>query len=295
LSELSETSVGRISEFFAGEPASGMSDPVSSRLLLRPYSCFVDESGDLFIADTGAFRVTVVNMKEGISRNIVRAGDQDFVSPVGIVSVQGRIYVSDSSLRKVFILDMHGKLAGMLEGDFERPTSLALDRTRGLLYVADTLAHVIYRYSLDGRRLGSVGRPGSEEGEFNFPTHLWVDGKGRLYVTDAMNFRVQIFSPDGAFEMTFGMLGDSYGDLEKPKGIAGDSEGNIYVVDSIKDVVKIFGPDGRLLLFFGQQGENYGEFWLPSGIAIDGNDIIYVADTYNRRIQAFRYLGGRGK
>jgi len=46
-------------------------------------------------------------------------------------------------------------------------------------------------------KAGSTGRNGSEAGEFNFPTHIWIDKTGRLSVTDAMNFRIQLFSPDG--------------------------------------------------------------------------------------------------
>ncbi|MGD1074727.1 MAG: 6-bladed beta-propeller [Thermodesulfovibrionales bacterium] len=293
VSELSKTGTGLLAGIFAGAPESGMSDPSASRRLLRPYSCFVDESGDLYITDTGAYRVTIISTKEGTSRNILRAGDEDFLSPIGVVGYQGKLYISDSLLKKVFILEKSGKLIGKFEGEFERPTSLALSGDRGIIYVADTLAHKIYLYSPEGKRLGSIGKNGSEKGEFNYPTHLWVDGGGRLYVTDSMNFRIQMFSARGDFETMFGTLGDAAGNLDKPKGVATDSDGNIYVVDSIKDAVKIFDGKGALLLVFGQQGRGFGQFWLPSGIFIDKANVIYVADTYNGRIQAFRYLGNK--
>lgn len=266
-------------------------DPRTSERLLRPYSIFIDEQGMLYLTDPGAYRVTIIDPKSGDSRNIVKAGEEEFLSPIGIAVFRGKIYVSDSLLHKVFILDMDGRKTGEFQGEFKRPTSLALDRAGGCIYVSDTLAHSVYRYDLDGKRLSALGRNGSGEGEFNFPSHISIDRNGRLFVTDAMNFRIQIFSPDGRFEGMFGMLGDAYGDLEKPKGVATDSDGNIYVVDSIKDMVKIFNREGKLLLFFGQQGKDFGQFWLPSGIFIDEKDYIYVADTYNGRVQVFRYLG----
>jgi DNA-binding beta-propeller fold protein YncE len=261
--------------------------------LLGPYGIFVDEKGLLYISDPGAYRITIIDPKDGSVRNITAAGGEDFLSPIGVVVFRDRIFVSDSRLRKVFILDSSGKLTGTFEGNFGRPTALALDAGRGVVYVTDTLAHRVYQYTPEGKRLGSIGKNGSEKGEFNFPTHLWVDRIGRLFVTDSLNFRVQIFSPDGSWEGMFGMLGDAYGDLEKPKGVATDSEGNIYVVDSIKDMIKIFDRQGALLLFFGSQGRAYGEFWLPSGIFIDNNDYIYITDTYNGRVQVFKYLGKR--
>jgi DNA-binding beta-propeller fold protein YncE len=293
VSELSETTPGRMLGIFAGTPESETSDPSSSHRLLRPYSCFVDEAGDLYITDTGAFRVTIISTKEGTSRNILRAGDEEFLSPIGVVVFKGKLYVSDSSLKKVFILDKGGKLVGKFEGEFERPTSLALSAETGVIYVADTLAHRVYLYSPEGKRLGNIGKHGSEKGEFNYPTHLWVDGQGRLYVTDSLNSRIEIFSSRGDFEEMFGTLGDALGNLDKPKGVATDSDGNIYVVDSINDMVKIFDRSGRLLLVFGQQGTGFGQFWLPSGIFIDKANVIYVADTYNGRLQAFRYLGSK--
>lgn len=291
VSALSESTAEGIAGFLAGTDT-GTSDPVTSTRLLRPYGVFADEMGFLYITDPGAFRVTIIDIKNALSRNILETGEADFLSPIGVVAYKGKIYVSDSLLKKVFIFQSDGKPAGEFQGEFDRPTSLAIDQTRGLIYVSDTLSHQIFIYNLEGIRRGSIGKNGSEKGEFNFPTHLWVDSSGKLYVTDAMNFRIQIFSPEGKHEGMFGMLGDAYSELDKPKGVAVDSDGNIYVVDSIKDTVKIFNREGQLLLFFGEQGRDFGQFWLPSGIFIDSRNQIYVADTYNGRVQAFKYMGG---
>lgn len=283
---------GRFFDFFAGGVGGDITDPQSATQLIRPYGIYADDQDSLIIADTGAFRVTIINTRTGELSHILKAGNEDLLSPIGVVSYQGRIFISDSLLKKVFIFDSGMRLAGTFEGAFERPTALALDAERKYMYVADTVAHTIYKYNLEGKRLGSFGKQGSEKGEFNFPAHLWVGAQGELFVTDSMNFRVQIFSPREEFLDMFGSLGDAYGNLEKPKGIATDSAGNIYVVDAIKDMVKMFNREGKLLLFFGGQGQDYGQLYLPSGIFIR-NDFIYVADTYNSRVQVFRYLGAK--
>jgi DNA-binding beta-propeller fold protein YncE len=288
LSVISGKQNGGLYELIMGNEGD-FADPRSSPRLLRPYSLHVD-GDNLYIADTGAYRVTVIDMKELEARNITSAGDKEFLAPVGVVAFEGMTYVSDSLLKKVFILDKDGRLAGELKGTFQRPTALAIDKKRRVLYVSDTLAHVVGRFDLTGASLGNLGRNGSDEGEFNFPTHLWVDDQGRLYVTDELNFRIQMFSSEGKFIGMFGAPGDAPQNFQRPKGIATDSDGDVYVVDSVKDTIKIFSRQGELLLLFGQEGRGYGDFYLPSGIFIGANDIIYIADTYNGRVQVFQYV-----
>ncbi len=278
-------------DFLAGDFEGDITDPGTSNTLHRPFGLFVDDKQNLYITDTGAFRVTIINLKDLKSRQIMDAGKEEFQMPVGVVADgKGKIFISDSVLKKVFIFNGKGKYMNEVKGDFLRPTGLAIDNVRGRLYISDTMAHKIYVYSTNGVVIDEIGGQGIEHGEFNFPTHLWTDRDGYLYVTDSMNFRVQIFNPDGEFERTFGTLGDAYSDLEKPKGVATDSDGHIYVVDSINDMIKIYNREGLLLLFFGEEGVDYGQLWLPSGIFIDNDDVIYVADTYNMRVQAFQYL-----
>lgn len=296
ITQVSGTEEGRrgLADFILGDVEGDVTDPRTSNVLMRPYGVFVDSNEKLYITDPGAYRVTVIDLKTADVRNISEAKDEEFLSPIGIVAdMSGRIYISDSELGKVFVFDEKGKFLFRFEGDFKRPTCMAIDTKGSKIYISDTLEHKIYIYSLDGKRTGSIGQIGSLSGEFNFPTHLFVDSDGLLYVTDAMNFRVQVFSPDGRFLNSISSLGDAYGNLDKPKGVAVDTYGNIYVVDSIKDTVKIFDRHGNLLLFFGDKGRKYGDFYLPSGIFIDNKNIIYIADTYNMRVQAFQFIGNK--
>ncbi|MGE5238654.1 MAG: 6-bladed beta-propeller [Chloroflexota bacterium] len=278
-------------DFILGDATGDVTDPRTSNVLMRPYTVYVDAREKLYIADPGAVRVNVIDLKTADVLNITQAGNEEFVSPIGVLAdMSGRIYVSDSQLKGVFVFDEKGTYLARFEGEFKRPTCMAIDEKGSMIYVSDTLEHRIYKYTFEGKRTGSIGSPGSLPGQLNYPTHLFVDREGLLYVTDSMNFRIQIFDPGGNVVGSVGVLGDKHGNLEKPKGVAVDSEGDIYVVDSINDTVKIFDRKSALLLFFGERGNNLGEFWLPSGIFIDRADIIYVADTYNMRVQAFQFL-----
>lgn len=260
--------------------------------LQRPHGIFV--RGDtIYITDPGAFRATVIDRKTTKSFHISKAGPLPLVSPIGIVAdSEGKIYISDADLATVAVFGSNGKLIRFLPGDFRRPTGIALDSERKLLYVADTWAHTVYVYSLDGKRIKTIGGRGEGGGKLNYPTHIALDREGRLYVSDTLNFKVQVFDAAGDFLSEFGLIGDTYDTFDKIKGIAVDSEGHIYVVDSAQDMVKIYDRSGNLLLFFGQSGGFYGNFTLPTGIYIDEKNRIYVSDSLNRRIQAFQFLGG---
>jgi DNA-binding beta-propeller fold protein YncE len=264
-------------------------DVKSAPMLIKPMYVY-KRADNIYIADAGAERVTVINLK---TREVFHAGTEGEGSlslPVCVVSDKdGNIYVSDSAIRKVFKYGPGGSFikAFSIEG---RPVGLAYDDKSEILYITDTDKHIIYAVDKEGAVKSTIGKRGEADGEFNYPTYLWVDNEGRLYVSDTVNARIQIFAPGGRFLLRFGMRGDSYEELAGPKGVATDTHGNIYVVDSKQNMIKIFSSDGKLLLFFGQEGPEHGKFNLPNGIFIDKDNVIYVADSYNMRIQAFQLI-----
>lgn len=262
--------------------------------LIRP-TAIVTRETILYVADPGAQGLWVIDTRLGRFEKIQRAGAQSLVSPVAVAVGRDRVYLADSFSGKIFIYTTDLALTGTIDdGDLQRPAGLAFDAARDRLYVADSGAHRVWIYSADGQRLGAIGRRGTGDGEFNFPTHVAVDQAGTLYVTDALGFRVQVFDRYGRFAGQFGEHGDSSGNFASPKGVALDSEGHIYVVEALFDAVQIFDRRGRFLLSFGERGVGPGQFWLPTGVFIDHTDRIYVADSYNQRIQVFQYLAGGG-
>jgi DNA-binding beta-propeller fold protein YncE len=283
---------GSVLEAIAGGYSHGnILESRESPLLINPHGVFVDDRNILYITDTGAARVAVVDLSSMSSSFII--GDRDFTlsSPIGVVSDgKGRIYITDSELRRVIVFSNNGKFKFFFEGDFKRPTGIAIDLEAQKVYIADTWAHKIFVYTLEGKRIGSFGSLGKNIGQLKYPTHLAVGPQGKVYVSDTLNFRVQIFSPAGEVQSSFGLAGDNFQYFDKIKGIALDSEGHIYVTDSAQDMVMIYDQQGRLLLFFGKKGSFYGDFYLPAGIYIDKQDRVFVADALNGRVQAFQYL-----
>lgn len=258
--------------------------------ILRPYGVFAG-NGRVYVTDPGAHRLHVFDLKEGRYFHISEAEKEMLVSLIGVAAdTNGEIYLSDSFLRRVFVLDRDGKYRREIGSPelFVRPAGIAVDEER--IYVVDTHGHEVLAFmKKTGELMLRFGKRGIEKGDFNYPTNIFIRN-GLLYIMDSMNFRVQIFGRDGAFLSAFGKIGDGFGDFSKSKGIAVDSEGHIYVADAHFDTVQIFDRDGSLLLGFGGTGRGTGELSLPAGVFIDEKDTVYVADSYNNRVQVFQYL-----
>ena len=275
-------------EFFRGPQVDAM---------VKPMAVAADSKGKIYVADPAAKRVHVFN--PGRKRyHFIDAIDKQLLQfPINVtVDRNDDLYIVDGQRRSVFSVDSSGRPKRIFgqPGELQRPSGVAVDSRRGLLYVADPPAHDIKVFTVkDGKLQRTIGKRGILPGEFNFPAWLAVDGAGRFYVTDSLNGRIQILTPEGKPLSTIGKLGDSTGSFSSPKGIALDSEGHLYVTDAGFDNIQIFDTAGRLLLYFGGSGQAPGLFWMPAGIFIDHKDRIYIADSYNRRVQIFQYLKGK--
>lgn len=273
----------RVKEFFVGRESVG---------LVRPYGVATDYSDRLFIADTGASCVHVYNMKSSAYQMIEGTEEVPLRTPIAVAYAgNDEIFITDSSEGTVLRYNLkEKKLQPLMPYRLKRPTGIAYSWCTKLLFVSDTAAHQVVAFDRNGVEKFRLGHRGRGEGEFNYPTDVWVDMKGQVYVTDALNARVQIFSVEGGFIRSFGQPGDTPGSFAKPKGVTVDPAGHIYVCDALFDAVQIFDAGGHLLMTFGENGNKPGQFWMPSGIFADRRGYIYVTDTYNRRIQVFRHV-----
>jgi DNA-binding beta-propeller fold protein YncE len=261
-------------------------------VLVCPYAVAVDGAGMMFVADSAGAAIHMFNLSNRDYRQFSELAEgQTLQKPVGLALYDDRLYVTDSGLRQVCVFRKDGTFLFAFGGDhLERPSGVACGSGEGVVYVADTAAHTVYTYDLNGGFLGQLGGRGLNPGQFNFPTHLCVDAAGKLYVSDTLNYRVQVFTRQGNFLRTFGQQGDRPGNFAHPCAVATDRHGNIYVTDRQFENVQIFDPQGRILMAFGREGKGPGEFWLPGGIFIDSRSRIYVADSFNKRIQIFTLL-----
>jgi DNA-binding beta-propeller fold protein YncE len=267
-------------------------------LFQRPYGITWHEE-NLLVTDPGAARVVRVPTGRG---KVVTTEAGLLESPIGIVSCNERILVTDSVAGAVAELDSDLQHVRWLLRGLERPTGLACAGDR--VFVAETGRHRILVLDLKGNqavdddparpadagpdKVAFWGGRGAAAGEFNFPTVVGL-GLGSLWIGDTLNFRLQRFDPEtNQFLGTFGRVGDSAGEMPRLKGLAVDVLGNLWISDAHLDQVSIFTPEGAFLATVGHPGSRYGEFSFPAGIASHASGRIAVADSLNRRIQIFR-------
>jgi DNA-binding beta-propeller fold protein YncE len=211
-----------------------------------------------------------------------------------VLDAQENVYVSETKAGRIVVYSKDGKRLRSFGKETERPTGLAIDRARGVLYVADTSRvtsenHRVFAYTLEGRLVREIGHGrGAEEGQFNFPSYLALDDAGNLYVNDAMNFRIQVFDPEGKLLRGYGETGDTIGSLARTKGLALDGFGNIYAADGEHSVVQIFNKDFAPLLWFGGSAPKVEYFDIPTAIAVDRQrNRIYVANSVQGRVNVY--------
>jgi len=258
--------------------------------LIKPVNIYV-KNQNYWILDQGSRTVNFIDFENKKSELIYDQNDNLFPSLVGICgNSSGKIYFSDSQNNQILEISTEYKeLTNLTENvKLNKPTGIAYSLKTNNIYVCETGNHRVLEIRPSGEITYIIGSRGVNKGEFNFPTHIWIDKDGLIYIVDSMNFRVQIFNEKRELISVFGEAGDGTGYLARPKGIATDSYGHIYIVDALFHNVQVFNRNGDFLYNFGEQGSGESEFWLPMGIYINELDKIYVSDSYNSRIQIFQ-------
>ncbi len=215
------------------------------------------------------------------------------VKPYGVaVAEDGRLYVTDTASRRVFVFDGERKALSFIgergSGALSKPTGIAVD-PKGRIFVADATLNRVFGYAPDGSLAMAVGR----EGEFENPAGLAIDGRrGLLYVADSTRHQIHCYSiADGSKVRTIGRRGGEQGEFNFPTNLAVDRRGRLYVADTLNFRIQIFEADGSFQGVFGTLGDTPGSLNRPKGIGVDGEGHIYVADTSFNNFQIFDDAG----
>lgn len=217
--------------------------------------------------------------------------------PFDVVVCQGRIYVSDTVARTVFLFDVpSGEFSeiGIQEpGQLDKPLGMAVDEECNL-YVADGTASRVVIYDQDGQYISAIG--GNEM--FDRLSHVEVDQSGqRIYCVDtggvsSDRHHVRVFDTDsGEHLFDIGLRGTQSGELNLARDVALGPDGNLYVVDGGNFRVQVFDPDGEFIRQIGAIGVRTGQFSRPKGIDTDAEGNVYVSDAAFGNFQIFSPQG----
>ena len=176
--------------------------------------------------------------------------------------------------------------SGSGDGEFQSPTSVALDQSENA-YVADEWLNQIVVFDKGGNFLKKWGISGDGEGHLNRPWGLAFDAEDTLWVVNSANSRIQRFTKEGKFLTGWGAEGSGEGEFNIPWGIAIDQAGDVYVADWRNSRVQKLTPDGRFMMAFGSPGSGTGELRRPSDVEVDGEGDVYVSDWAESRVNAY--------
>jgi DNA-binding beta-propeller fold protein YncE len=125
------------------------------------------------------------------------------------------------------------------------PSGLEYDAGHDRIVVADTGRDRIDFYTLSGTKVSEFGIHGAQNGQFDSPRDVAVDGQSSIYVADAGNNRIQKFDQFGNHQWTVGGSGTCQTCLNTPIGVTWDSANQVLLVASTgQNLIKAYDSSG---------------------------------------------------
>jgi sugar lactone lactonase YvrE len=167
---------------------------------------------------------------------------------------------------------------------------MALDN-QGNVVVADSTNNCLQVFNPnDGIYLRTIGKKGSENGQFNKPQGVAFDNTtNNIIVADTGNNRVQVLrSSDDSHIRTIDPIGYGLIKVNEPCSVAVDNNGNLYVYDIQKSIgrIQVFRvSSGNYVRTIIGNGIGAGQLNGSGSIALDGQGNVAVAG--GNRVQVF--------
>jgi DNA-binding beta-propeller fold protein YncE len=218
--------------------------------------------------------------------------------PYGITSIRDKIYVCDTMLPGLEIIDLSKKTFDYFtpsgSGQLQKPVNCAID-DRNRIYVADTGRRQIVIFSADGIFVNSIG-----DGINGKPTDVCVY-RSQIYICDLEAHMIKVYDMSGdKMIREFPVVDKNYPQyLFSPTNIF-VFDNKIYVTDTGDARIKVFTIEGEYEKSIGSFGKQPGQFVRPKGLQVDPEGNLFVVDAAFENIQIFDdqdrlllFFGGR--
>lgn len=294
---------------------------------LYPNEVLPLDNGEFLVSDTG--NSLILRYQEtspttaaylGVFKTLERSGDGVFAEPVSAdTDAQGNVYVVDRHNHRIqkfsndgTLIAKWGKNSGaggtdgfgkFLPGQFYIPNQIFVDKTRNLVFVADTGNIRIQILDTAGNYVGSLYHPMAGSGYAFMPVGVAVDSQGNIFLSDSLSNGIYKFNSSNQFVKYWGGQGMTDGKFREPYFIAIDAQDNVYVADRQNNRIQKFDNNGNFLTKWGANGGNPsedpllnwgmgdGDLFLPIGLEIDAQGNVIVGDASNNRVEVFTSEG----
>jgi DNA-binding beta-propeller fold protein YncE len=211
--------------------------------------------------------------------------ERSIIKPYGISLHQGKLYICDTVLPGLEIIDFNSKTFNYFIptglGQLQKPINCALDN-ENRLYVADAGRQQVVVFDDNGNYLSAVsfGNPSKPTDIKVYQDLLWICDLGthQIRVVDLKTYKELRTFPDP--------IPDNPEYLFSPTNIA-VANGKVYVSDTGSATVKVFTVDGQFLGLVGSLGNRPGQFVRPKGVDVDAHGNLFVVDAAFENIQIF--------
>ncbi len=211
------------------------------------------------------------------------------VKPYGVCINGSRIYICDTGVRGLIILDTSDESFTVFipggKGQLQMPFNCDVD-FEGNLYIADGNRKQVVIFDKNLNYLNELNLVDNSK-----PTDVKVDSS-HIYVTASDNHRIEVYRREDLSLKTYFPKSDITDEeyLYQPLNI--DLRNNyLYVSDIGNCSVKVFDKEFKLRKSFGSPGNGLGQFTRPKGISADNDGNIYVVDAAFENTQIFNSMG----
>lgn len=248
---------------------------------------------------------TVMVFDGHTGKMIAEWGSNLFVMPHGLsIDAEDNVWLTDVGRHQVFKFSHDGDLLmtlgeGRVPGadseHFNLPTDVAILKDGGF-FISDGYANTrVLKFSSDGKFQYQWGEPGADQGQFDLPHGIAVDGENRIYVADRSNSRIQVFDREGGFIAQW-----KSPEIGRPYAIAIGPDEKAYVIDGgdqpdqppDRSRALKLSLNGEVEATFGRYGNYDGQFQIGHDIAVGLDGAVYVVDVEGNRVQKFVVRGG---
>jgi tripartite motif-containing protein 71 len=172
-------------------------------------------------------------------------------------------------------LPLKEELIGSLRG-FVTPTSVAVSKRSGNIYVLSPGAQIIVIHDSKGKVIGEI----ETRYLLKYPQRIAISPTtNHIYVTDAS--RIYVFDDERSFLRAWGSRGVNAGEFKDPQGMTISDDGEVYVADRKNNRIQVFDEKGTFLRQWGSDALKY-----PSDVAVSGDEV-YVVDTGNHQVKVY--------